>query len=343
MTAIRLIATDLDGTLVGPTDEHASYAPLREALNKLKDQHGTVWSVSTGRSIRSFRDVFQPMVSAGLQPDFVIVKHAYIYGLSRFGYAPHFWWNLQTRHLVWRNRLRSRRALKHCHKIIASRFRHVRTTRREPDRISLHFRDPESTGSAADLLRASAESPEHMQVFEYLLDLDMQLIPFTKGLALVELAKQLNIPHENVLAIGDGHNDLSMLVPEVAGMTGCPANAKAEVMELVHNHAGHISSLPILGGTIDSIAAHASGAACSDLPSNWEELAAVKNGTPRRSRHRHHSSGPNLHDLLILLAVLAALLIVLAHFGVLGTHLSRWITWPFRKMISLLVRLSGLI
>lgn len=342
MKAIRLIATDLDGTLVGPRDEHASYAPFLRLLNELKSKHGTVWSISTGRSIRSFRDVFVPMASSGLQPDFVIVKHAYIYGLSRLGYAPHFWWNLQTRHLIHSTRIRSRRALKHCHGQILKRFRHVRTTRCNPDRVSLRFRDPEAAGAAASLLRNSDDCPKHMRVFEYLLDLDMQLVPFTKGLALVELSKQLHIPEDNVLAVGDGLNDMSMLVPEVAAMTACPANAKPEVIELVHRHGGHISAFPIMEGTLDGIAAHSNETVSSSLPDDWEAIV-TKQAAPRSSRRRSHTREISIRDTVILLAVIGALLIVLARFGILGGHLSRLIMWPVRKAIQILVRLTAMV
>jgi hydroxymethylpyrimidine pyrophosphatase-like HAD family hydrolase len=111
MPAIRLLATDLDGTLLGSTDEFYLYAEFEELLTTLRAQYGTAWAVCTGRRHRSFLRMMSPLHSLGLLPDYVIVRHAYIYKQTRFGYLPHVGWNARILlHLLF-SRLHVREAI----------------------------------------------------------------------------------------------------------------------------------------------------------------------------------------------------------------------------------------
>ena len=82
MNEVRLLATDLDGTLIGSSDEYGLYTPLRLKINELKALHNTVWVVNTGRGIKSFHSVFLPIRTAGILPDYIITEHgiAHLYG-----------------------------------------------------------------------------------------------------------------------------------------------------------------------------------------------------------------------------------------------------------------------
>ena len=94
---IKLIATDLDGTLIGRSNEAGLYSRLLDVIDDARRSDNATWVVCTGRSLRSFKRYFAPMAEMGLLPEFIIVKHAYIYQARRSGYAPHRLWNLRTR------------------------------------------------------------------------------------------------------------------------------------------------------------------------------------------------------------------------------------------------------
>src|SRR5262249_58625750 len=64
---------------------------------------------------------------------------------------------------------------------------------------------------------------------------------YHKGAALLELARLIDIPRENIFAAGDHHNDISMLNGDVAGMPACPANAIEEVKAAVRSAGGYIA------------------------------------------------------------------------------------------------------
>ncbi len=69
----------------------------------------------------------------------------------------------------------------------------------------------------------------------------------SKGAALAALAHSLNIPREQVMAIGDNLNDLPML--EYAGLSVAVANAAPQVKAV----SGYVASLPIAAGVVESI------------------------------------------------------------------------------------------
>lgn len=319
MPPIKLIVTDLDGTLMGSRDEYEVYTPFRLKMQDLKARHGTIWAVNTGRGIGNFKRVFQPMRSLGILPDFVIVSHAYAYGIRNWYFKPHYLWNLQILFFILKNRAFSRRMIKQCHKTIKDRFRRVRTLHMNSESMRLGFRDSATMESASYLLRIMSESYRNLMVFEHVTDILVRSVPFTKGLAVSHLAKHLNIPTSQILTVGDGLNDLSMLDRSVAAMTACPANAIAEVIEQVHHNGGHIAVQPMLTGTLEAISAFDSGNVRSNLPENWD----AQKGSRRimdsdDSRAKHHGEGRIAREIAIFCVVVLAILIALASVGMLG-------------------------
>jgi HAD superfamily hydrolase (TIGR01484 family) len=339
--AIRLLATDLDGTLIGRANEFGLYEDFRELLDRIRGNGGVFWAVCTGRTLRSFERFFTPMSAVGISPDFVIVKHAYIYGIGRFGFAPHRLWNLRLRMEILSDRLRVRRAIRGWHAMVVRRFVRVRTIAKRSDRICLRFDSDDAAEAAAELLRREAETYRHVKVFRYSREVDVRSVPFTKGLSVSELARHLGVAREDVLAVGDGHNDLSMLDGDTAGMVGCPANAEAEVVERVHEANGHISDKRYLSGVLDVIKSHAAGTVRSELPDWWSNPAHGQNprstrrsGSGRRARRR-------LMRLALLLASGYAVLVAFASFGLVP--LSGVIMRPYRALADVVERLLSVV
>ncbi len=72
---------------------------------------------------------------------------------------------------------------------------------------------------------------------------------FGKGVALADAARELGVPRERILAVGDQHNDVDMLDGRAAALVGCPADADAEVQAVVERAGGWIADEPGPGGT----------------------------------------------------------------------------------------------
>ena len=78
MAEIRLIASDLDGTIIGKPEDFHLYSDFRDELEELRRRYGTIWVACTGRGRRGFDRFVNPMAGLGLRPDYAIIDHAYI-------------------------------------------------------------------------------------------------------------------------------------------------------------------------------------------------------------------------------------------------------------------------
>lgn len=343
MADMRLIVADLDGTILGSRDEcQDSAVAFRAKLDELAGAAGFRWAVNTGRGIRSFRRVFRPLFRLGIMPDYIVVKHAYIFGVKRWGYLPHVIWNIQTWFSIALTRFRARRTIKRLTSTITARFRRVRCRPLGRYRIAFQFRSSETMKSAYHLLSDLALPHRNFIVSEHVRELVLSTIPFTKGLAVVHLARHLRIPRENVLCIGDGHNDISMLDGTAAAMTACPSNATVAVMRTVHDSGGHIARKPSLAGVLEAIESHESGAVNNELPADITLMEkSARNNNPLERSTGHHRMVPGvLRDVILLGLCFIAVLFALASAGMLGP-LSRYLMLPVEKAAAFLVKLTA--
>ena len=67
--------------------------------------------------------------------------------------------------------------------------------------------------------------------------IDIVLDYVDKGVAIVELARKLNLEMDQVMAFGDNLNDLHMM--QVAGYPIAPENARPEILEVAKEVIGH--------------------------------------------------------------------------------------------------------
>jgi HAD superfamily hydrolase (TIGR01484 family) len=342
---IKLIATDLDGTLIGRTGELPIYDDFKKRLEYLRSKYNTVWVVCTGRSLRGFYHKFSPMEVMGVYPEYIIVDHAYIYRRTKSGrYRPHYSWNFLIRYNIWSSRLYIKDAIEHWYKTIYDKYRGITVLYHRRNRLCVRFRTEEEAAAAAEYLKEEAKGFKYLRVFLYKEEVDVRMVPFTKGLALEELSIRLGIGKSSVLAIGNGHNDISMLDGVVAGITGCPANAETDVMATINRSGGHISAENVLAGVIDIIDASLENRINSELPGWWVSNAQKKNP---RSSNRYINLPPKnrkAHSKLLKNVILGAgaayvMLLIFARFGVVP-H-SSLIEKPLVMLIELIFKIFG--
>jgi len=330
MADIRLIVADLDGTLLGHRSERQDYEALLTKLDQITDA-GTLWVVNTGRSISSFRRVFGPLIELGVVPNHVIVEHAYVFSVTKWGYLPHFIWNTRTYFTVMLAKFRTLMMIRRLTKVIKTKFRRVRCRHLGRYRMAYRFIDDASVKKAYKLLRELASPNRNIFVSEHIREILVSAVPFTKGLAVDHLANHLGIRRENILCIGDGQNDISMLDGTSASMTACPSNATVEVMRTVQKSGGHISRKPALAGTIESIEAHETGTVNSNLPDDivfQEECARAM--IPSDHSGDRHSNTSLVNNTILVILCLAAVLLTLASCRMLGP-LSTYLMVPIEK------------
>jgi HAD superfamily hydrolase (TIGR01484 family) len=338
LSQIRMLVTDADGTLLGQKPEFDLYRAFRVKINDLRNVQGAVWVVCTGRGLRSFNRVARPMRVFGIEPDFVIARHAFIFQRSRWGYWPHWLWNARVLWLEWRDKLEVRRALPMIRRAVLSRNPFAHVTYRNHQRIRFHFDDEGAANFGAEIIREEAKPFKYLQVFQFPGEVDVRTVPFTKGLAVAELARHLEIGTDRILAIGDGHNDISMMELNIRCRTACPGNAVPEVMEVVHRTGGHIATQRSLSGIVEILGAYETGLIRSELPPGLAELREEGNPVTTPS-HSSHSRDRTMGSLLFL-GVLYVTTLVLASFGLLGP-LGPVIMQPYNKLVTQMERLIG--
>lgn len=343
---IKLLATDLDGTLFGKYGELPLYGEFRKRLKTLRVKHDALWVISTGRSLRSFKHLFSPMEMMDIAPDYVIIKHAYIYQRKRNSYRPHYIWNFLIRYHIWSSRLYMKEAIQKWYRMVMDTTDGVTTVYHQRNRLCLRFASEKDAQAVAGLLHEKAREFKHLRVFKFAKEVDIRAIPFTKGLALEELSTRLGIGASTILSIGNGHNDISMLDGIVAKATGCPNNAETDVMATVNKSGGHIAPRPFLGGVIDVIDAYLEDSVNSELPARWVANTATKNpkSTMRQMNHppkemKHHKR--KTITICIIIMIVYAVLLAFANFGVIP--FSGLIRKPVSLIMGLLVNIIELI
>jgi len=345
---IKLIATDLDGTLIGRDDDQEFYVPFRESINQFRRSRNAVWVVSTGRSLKSFRKAFLLMEHWDILPDFVIVRHAYIYSVFRGRYLPHFVWNARIRWQIRTHRNSIHRLLRLWHSQLFDRFDRMGTVVADPKRLCVQFSRIEDADTAAKFLQEKVRGHSLLNVFRYQSEVDVRVVPSTKGVALVQLCQRLGIGPEHCMAIGDGHNDLALLDPEVVKYVGCPANATSEIVSLVHERKGHIARGEAMEGVMEVLNAFETETVNSRLPEDFKSADDRENPistTPARtpageSRHARFERSKKVRSVIQASVCGYVALLVFAHFRIIPG--SRFIELPFTIALKVVIRIAGL-
>jgi len=249
--AIRLLSTDFDGTLVGHEPDARTAASLCVALRDLRGR-GALWAVNTGRQ---FWFALEGLEHACLphDPEFVLSSEKEIYARTQDGN----WQALAE----WNDRTEEQTA------DLFGRAGHVveaiQRMATQEEGIEMLYEGGRISGlmtESAALMERTAQRIRELasDVPEFSFNYNHVWMRFThreihKGSVLAELARHLGVSREEVLAIGDSHNDIPMLDGAAAAMVACPDNAVGEVKKLVLAAGGYVSPYPWGEGVADAI------------------------------------------------------------------------------------------
>ncbi len=248
-----LLCFDFDGTFIDQAAPEILVPPLAAALQALR-QRGANFAINTGRSlfqaIGGVRDL-------GLRdlPDYLIAWEREIYAPTRF----HRWTDLGD----WNHRCRKEhKKLFRKHRRLLTRMRdhiHRHSGARwieEPEEpAGLIARDEPEMDHLCEFIDAeiAAAGATRLSYERNTIYLRFAHSNYNKGTSLAELARQLSVPRDRIFAIGDNHNDLTMLNPEVASMIACPSNAVPEVKQSVASCGGFVAASSCGAGIAEAI------------------------------------------------------------------------------------------
>ncbi len=247
-----LLCFDFDGTLVLPEAEPVFHPGLGQMIRHLRAQ-GAAWVVNTGRSLPQ---TLQGLAQYGLfmEPDYLIVRECDVYrpGLLR-RWSDFGAWNRKAR------RAHDRFVRDHAAFFAAAK----RFLEEHTEAQFLHGEDGDIGIVAANLeemdrICAWIESVrgQHPDIgFQRnTIYLRFSHTAYSKGSALGELSRLLDLQAGQVFAAGDNFNDLSMLHPRYAAKTACPGNALPPVKNQVRDHGGFVAERPASEGMMEALA-----------------------------------------------------------------------------------------
>lgn len=332
--AIRLLATDLDGTVAAAQSSDTALVGLADEITALRSRFGMKWAVFSGRSKRRCLRLLSAFHHREVLPDFLIIKQVYLYRRTNTGYLPCVRRNLMILWRLSRGLSASRHVLDDWYESNVNRLTNMRTMIRSEHRLRMRFEQDEEAVTIAETLERILGPFPHLRVFHADCEVDVMPVPYLKGLVLAELSRLLEVDRKDVLAIGNGRNDLSVIDSRVAAMCGCPANSDARVIQAVHEAGGHLAKKRSVAGVSEIIAAYLAGAVSNELPADWHpprrEMSIPERpwgGRPTRS---------NAVRVLVVAVVIYVILLIFAGFDLLPY--SEWIRKPWEWLLWAIVQ-----
>lgn len=253
---ILLISLDFDGTILAYDHPDGVMHPaIIDTLNAA-GAVGVRWCANSGRDLLSQQQVILRSREAGLKnsPAALICCESMIYVMSGREYVPLEPWNS----FAYRN-------LTECHarvqKHLGARLDDI-GKKYQPQITAvgelmtsflLNERDVNGVFSLFNELEQSLAHMDDINIIRNGGWVAVNHRALGKGNALVAFAAYAGVPLAQVLAIGDHHNDLTMLRGDTAAHVGCPGDAIPEVQQSVRKAGGIIGSLAGPPGTNEII------------------------------------------------------------------------------------------
>lgn len=245
-----LLCFDFDGTLLDHESDPQFHPAMADLLRELR-KRGGAWAINTGRSLgQTVLGINQHLF---VKPDYIISQECEIYRPGFFKEWTDFGsWNRNARkaHAGF-----VRKQEKFLHAVRA----HVES---HPGAIFL-LGDLGEVGVVAEddeqldqicvfinQLMAHNPSIGYHRNGRYM---RFSHAAYSKGTALRELGRLLNVPASRIFAAGDNYNDLSMLDPAIAGMIACPANGLDAIKQHVQKMGGFVASRCASEGMIEAL------------------------------------------------------------------------------------------
>ena len=213
---------------------------LGEMIRGLRSQ-GAAWVINTGRTLDQ---TLQGLGQYGIlmEPDFIISQECDIHKpgfLSRW--TDFGTWNKQAR--------KAHERFMKDNKPFLDAIKHVIETQTKGEFLEGDFGQVgivSSTTEEMDHLCVMIEAERHrFPTIGYQRNgiyLRFAHIDYSKGTALAELTRLLELDASRCFAAGDNHNDVSMLDVNVARMIACPGNALDPIKSHVQRQGGFIAN-----------------------------------------------------------------------------------------------------
>ena len=248
---IKLLSTDFDGTLVDHDRQPAVSPQLFELLAEMRAR-GVLWAINTGRAMHHIVEGLEEY-DFPLQPDFVVTSERDIFRAKAGGGGWEDFGDWNERSSRAHNELyeEAKPLIEEIHFYIKNNTKALPIN--ELSGIGIIASDEmemERIARYIDTLRPRLPAFHYQRNTRYMRFCHSD---YSKGTALGELARLLDIPRESIFAAGDHYNDISMLDGQFARFVACPANSADAVKEIVKSADGYVANTPSSEGVVEAI------------------------------------------------------------------------------------------
>lgn len=248
---IKLLSTDFDGTLVQHGASPGVSPRLLQWLQDLRGQ-GVLWAINTGRALFHILDGLEEF-SFPIKPDFVLTAEREVYRPSEDGTG---WEDFGD----WNDR--------------ATRAHDELFSRAQPllEEIDLFIQKETRARTINDRTGLGVIASDEQELEKILLFIEQVRAPvpefhyqrnsvylrfchadYSKGTALGELSRLLELRPEEIFAAGDHYNDIPMLDGVYAKWVACPANSAEPVKTTVLAASGYVASGECSEGVVEAL------------------------------------------------------------------------------------------
>ncbi len=259
---LKMIALDLDGTLLGGTKGYYGMLPEIKTVLEQAAASSVAIAFVTGRPFDFITHLLaeervQPARSGW--PRAIITDERAIYIWENDAFQPDTEWNLKTEKMERDNFARINAGVK---ALLESSLPDIdpllRRTGEETEilrgYVELRFSSVETAQKGQEFLQrwlARHELPFY--AVRNVKGVSIRHCHTGKGITLDRLCHRLGVENRQVLAVGDSLNDLSMLDGKYGYRAAAPGNADPEVKKVVAAIDGHVSSASFGTGVAEAI------------------------------------------------------------------------------------------
>lgn len=258
-SAIRLLSTDFDGTVV----DHFAAAPVHPdffaLLAELRAQ-GVLWAVNTGRVLWHIEEGLREL-KFPLEPDFVLTSEREVFHRGPDGrWQDYGDWNAR------------------CMEAHDALFEKASALLIDIEKFLAAHSGAHPIYEGERLIGLATETDAEMDgVVEFLAQQCVRVPGFqfmrnsiyvrfcheaySKGTALGELARLTGISRDEIFAAGDHYNDLPMLDGRHAAWVACPGNAVDAVKRTVLEAGGYVAAGTCSEGIVEALRHFGAGSA----------------------------------------------------------------------------------
>jgi hydroxymethylpyrimidine pyrophosphatase-like HAD family hydrolase len=247
-----ILSFDFDGTLVHPEGSQFRFHPgMGQLLQQLQGQ-GAALVINTGRSLSQ---TLQGIGQYGMfiKPDFIIAQECEIYKPGWLSQWVDFGsWNGEARQAHKRFMRDHAGFLQNVKQLVETQGRGDFLTG-DLGEVGIVAKTDADLDEVCLLIEQTRARHPDIGYHRNGIYLRFSHSGYSKGSALQELARLLDLTSADCFAAGDNYNDLSMLQPKVARMIACPSNSLEPIKEHVRRLGGYVAESEASTGMMEAL------------------------------------------------------------------------------------------